>query len=166
MPGKELVKVDHNALVVKEQAALPFSMITYECKDDSYYFSKTIDGEQYIEWQEAEQDYETSEFVDTDFNIEVPDTKKEYYIVAAASGFLTATLSTLRLSDLINLKDELAEKDFRNYIIIAAKAMGYKKSDYKGAVRFIKGMATRFIDSSIPSSTKEYLRDLGQSFRL
>lgn len=166
MTGKELVPQKHGALITQEQAALPFSVVTYEKQNDSFCFTKTIDGDRYIEWKETGQEYQESKFVGVQFESETSDHKKTYYVVAAASGLLTAMLSTLRLSDLIKLKDKLEDQDIEKYVVYAAKAAGYKKSDYKGAIKYISKIAVQYISSSIPLSTREYLRDLSSSSKL
>ena len=166
MTGKELVQQKHGALITQEQAALPFSVVTYENQDDSFCFTKTIDGDRFIEWKETEQEYQDSKFVGAQFESEISDPKRPYYMVAAASGLLTATLSTLRLSDLLKLKDKLEDQDIEKYVVYAAKAAGYKKSDYKGAAKYISRIAFQYIYSNVPSSTKEYLRDLSSSSKI
>ena len=167
MPNKELVVAKPKALVTKEQTALPLKLISYERLDDSKVsFSTVINQKLSVRMDEPEEEYQESEFVYADFDDEVKDTVKQYYVVAASCGLLTATLSQVRLTDLIEMKNKLKEKDLEKYVVAAARAAGYKKSDYKGAVKFVMSKAVPFAKGHLPSQVLDYFRDLSRNPRI
>ncbi len=164
MPGKELALLKERAIITKEQAERPVSIVSYERVADSYYsFTKAIDTDSYIRMDETSQSYQESEFVHADFDPGVPDAKRDYYLVAAGCGFLTAALSSVRLSDLVEMKEKLEESDVEKYVVLAARAAGYQKKDYKGAVQYILKTASIFTKTHMPDQVKEYLGDLSSN---
>ena len=121
MPGKELALLKERAIITKEQAEKPVSIVAYERVADSYYsFTKAIDADSYIRMDETSQDYQESEFVHAEFDPGIPDAKRDYYLVAAGCGFLTATLSSVRLSDLVDLKGKMEDSDVEKYVIFSS----------------------------------------------
>ena len=161
MPGRELIPIKQRTLTLKEEAVLPISVVSYEHVNDSFYtFSKVIDQRSSIRMDETTQDYQKSEFVNANFDASVNESKKEYYLAAAASGLLTATLSTSRLSDLFELRDKLSDKKLEEYLILAARAAGYKKKDYKGAIQYLLKVTITCIQGYTPDSVKEYIFQL------
>lgn len=164
MPGRELALIKEKALITKEQAERPVSIVSYERVADSYYsFSKPIDANSYIRMDETSQSYQESEFVHADFDPGVSDVKRDYYLVAAGCGLLTAALSSVRLSDLVELKEKLNESDVERYVVSAARAAGYQKKDYKGSVQYILKAASIFAKAHVPDQVKEYLGDLSSN---
>ena len=164
MAGRELALLKERAIITKEQAEKPVSIVAYERVADSYYsFTKAIDADSYIRMDETSQDYQESEFVHAEFDPGIPDAKRDYYLVAAGCGFLTATLSSVRLSDLVDLKGKMEDSDVEKYVIFAARAAGYRKKDYKGAVQYILKTASIFVKTHMPDQVKEYLGDLSSN---
>lgn len=167
MAGKELTVVKTKAMVKSEENELPLSVVSYErVGETGYTFSRVFDQQRSVNLEFTEQEYKESEFVDAIFDEEVKGAKKEYYAVAAACGLLTATLSQVRLTDLLEIKDKLAEKDIEKYVIMAARVAGYKKDDIKGASQFILKKAVPFMQGHIPSQLLDYFYDLSSNPRL
>ena len=167
MSGKELVVAKPQALVSKEQAELPMRIVSYERLDDSKVsFSTVIDQNRSILMLEPDEEYQDSEFVHAEFDDEVKEAVKQYYLVAASCGLFTAAFSTVRLTDLVELKNKLKEKDLEKYVVAAARLAGYKKSDYKGAVKFVMNKAVPFAKGYIPAKVLGYFNDLSRNPRV
>ena len=167
MPDQELVVAKSKDLVSKDRAALPTKIVSYERLDDSKIsFSAVIDQNRSILMLEPGEEYQDSEFINAEFDDTVKDAVKQYYMIAASSGLFTAAFSTVRLSDLIELKNKLKEKDLEKYVVAAAKLAGYKKNDYKGAVNFILSKAVPFAKGHIPAKLLDYFSDLSRNPRV
>ena len=110
---------------------------------------------------ESDQDIDETDYVDVEFEETVSEPEKKYYAAAAASGLLTGMLSSFHLSEKqLKAIGTFKEKNWSPLIVKAANFAGYKKSDYKGASKYLVSKAVRVIEKN--EKTKEYLTVLSK----
>ena len=149
--------MDKNELIIKEPHSLlspkktneklTYAIVKYERVDSAHYsFNYSFDEDFSFRMDETDHCTENTDFVDEEFEEHVPESVKVYYSMAAASGILTGTLSMLHLSE-TQLADieEFKEKNWKPLLVNCANLAGYKKSDYKGAVKFLLSRSIRTI---------------------
>ena len=149
-------------LKTKNEKLLPVSVIEFEKKDDSLYsFSYRFDDTFSFKMDETEKTVDTTSFVDVEFNDSIPQNERLYYSVAAVSGILTGAISVIHLSEkqLEKAKD-FEEKKLKPFIVSAANIIGYKKSDYQGATKYLVKRAVKTINKE--EKTKEIFVSLSE----
>ena len=164
MSDNQLVPVKANLPMIprKTDESAFLAVVNYERIDPSHYsFSYHFDDGVDFRMDESEQAAETTDYVDVEFDREVEESDKIYYSVAAASGILTGSLCMLHLSEeQLKAIDKFKEKDWKPVIVSVANLVGYKKSDYKGASKFLVNHAVRTIEKN--EKTKETLTILAE----
>ena len=158
VPGKQFLP----DVSRKTNTPNPFAIITYEKTDAAHYsFTCSLDETFEFRMDESDQTIDNTEFVDAEFADNVPESNKIYYAAAAASGFLTGALSMVQLNEeQLKAIDEFKEKDWKPIVINAAKLTGFKKSDYKGASKYLINKAVRTIEKK--GKNPEYLAVLAE----
>ena len=141
-----IIKGSHSLLLPRPAKEEPnYAVVNYE-RTDYAHFSFTYTFNEDFSFRMDETDYtaENTHYDYEEFEEYIPESAKAYYSMAAASGFLTGTLSTLHLSEkqLTAIK-EFKEKDWKPLIVGCASISGYKKSDYKGAVKYLLDRSVR-----------------------
>ena len=124
------------------------SVIYYRMVDPSHYsFSyETPDGIE-INMTESDREKKSTEFVDAEFEDDLPDSDKACYIAAAMSGILTGIMRNFGIADAFEEMVERFknEKDWKKYVVSLASILGYMKSDYDGAVKYLADMAVKAV---------------------
>ena len=148
--------------LIKNDSIEAVAVVKYEKVDAIHYsFSYSFDDEFSFRMNETEQSTEQTDFVEAEFEEEVPENYKGYYAVAAASGILTGALSTFQLTEKQLAKiSEFKEKDWKPLIVKGANLSGYKKNDYKGAAKFLVTRAVHTIEKN--EKAKECLTVLAE----
>ena len=149
-------------LVVVEQKDNLFEEIPnvqYALVDSSKYtFEYKVNDEIDVKMFESDRTFDSDEFVDADFDDSVSEKDYAYYMVAVASGLLTGAFSQLKLSESALEKiNQWKNKDWEKYLLIVAQIAGYKKSDFKGAVSFLKDRFVPYVDEELNKEVKEGL---------
>lgn len=144
------VKKELPSAIKKSDGNEGLIIINYEKADSCHYtFTCNFDEDMYLRMDEAEHASDYTDFVEAEYDQEVPDSVKTYYAVAAASGVLTGVISVLHLSEeQMKSFEEFKEKDWKQLIIKLANIAGYKKSDYKGASAYLVGRAVRVVNEN------------------
>ena len=125
------------------------AIVEYRKVDRHYYSFNWSINDADIRMDESDKADTSTDFSDIEFQNEVNESHKEYYIAAAVSGILTGTLSQFRFStDMLGKAKGFTAKEWKAIIAVAATVLGYRKKDYKGAVNFIISKAVRFANSN------------------
>ena len=97
---KELLVINNNTSVT-----VP---ILYERTANSHYsFTRRITENCTVRMDEYDQDIHSND-IESDFDDSVPEAKKSYYLMAAASGVLSASLSFMTLTE---IQEEFEKKE-------------------------------------------------------
>lgn len=163
-----MIKETRPLSLPKQKKEEPINAIVNYVRVDSahYSFIYSFNEDFIFRMDETDHNAQKTDYVDEEFEEHISESAKEYYRLAAASGILTGTLSMLHLSEkqLADI-EEFKEKNWKPLIISCANFTGYKKSDYKGAVKYLiersvrtiqqdeKAKEALFILSSHPSLT-------------
>ena len=164
MSENALVTVKKNlpAIPDKSDKLTTLAVVNYE-KIDTDHYSFTFDFGDDVKFRmdESERTAETTDFIDIEFDSSVKESEKTYYSIAAASGILLGLLSTLHLSEekLASI-NKFKEGDWKPIIISVAQVAGYKKTDYKGASKYLVDHAVRKAEKN--SKVKEALTVLAE----
>lgn len=157
-----------NELIIRNKGELADVSQSYELFNESpkvYYY--IVDTSRYtfeyklndyvkVNMSESDRMFDSDEFVEAEFDDSIDDKNFSYYLIAAASGIITEKLSQLKLSkENLDKINEWDEKYWKKIIIAASKVAGYKKSDYMGAVEFLKDRFVSFFDAEIENEIKE-----------
>ncbi len=158
VPRKEVIPV----VLKKTEAETHLAIINYERIDQAHYsFSYQFDDDVDFQMDESDQPANATEFVETEFEEGIEESEKVYYSVAAASGILTGAISMLHLTEeQLKAIDTFKEKDWKPIIVYSANLIGYKKSDYKGAAKYLVTRAIKTIEKN--EKTKETLTILSE----
>lgn len=115
------------------------AVVNYEPYKPGYYsFSYSFDQDISIKMTESYKSTTETDFEDATYDECVLENEKFYYSLAAASGIITSSISSLNLGEkLQNIEDSDNKKDLKPIIIKIAKLLGYKKSDIAGASNYI-----------------------------
>ena len=143
--NRSLPANSHKANSAELQAIVDYEKIDSIHYSFSYHFEDGTD----LHMEESEQTAEATDFVEAEYESGIEESDKIYYSAAAACGILTGTLSTLHFTEeqLTSIK-ELKEKDWKPVIIKVANLIGYQKTDYKGAAKYLVDRAVRTIEKS------------------
>lgn len=159
MSDNQLVPVKANLPVVHKKETnhiLPTVMIYSQI--DPLHYSFTYDFDDTISFRMDESDNEATknDFVEAEFDDSVPESYREYYALAAASGVLTGALSFVKLSEeQLQKIEEWKKKDWEKYVLYAAELAGCKKKDYKSAAQYLVKQAVKKINKN--ENAKEYM---------
>lgn len=167
-------KVQHRALALKDAVAdlipvtkkteydLPF---TYEiCIPENQFIDRNRSvaaGFQLVPASQKVLDQE--DVVDVEFEKSIIDADKWDYIVAAASGLLTATMNILWVGEL-SLENAQAwgRKETDKFVMKVAQTQGYKGDDLSDAIRFLEKafpLASDKATSDFGGGLQHHLRD-------
>ena len=115
------------------------TLVEYERLDQTHFsFSYSVDDNIDIRMDESESFSSQTGYYDAEYVAEPNDNTKALYSLAFASGVITGAFNSLPIKeDQLSDPNELKEKDWRKIILYAANIAGYKKTDYKGAVKFL-----------------------------
>lgn len=164
MSDNQLVPVKANLPMILRKADEPafLAVVNYERIDPAHYsFSYHFDDGVDFRMDESEQATETTDYVDVEFDGKVEESDRIYYSIAAASGILTGALCMLHLSEeQLKAVDKFKEKDWKPVIVSVANLVGYKKSDYKGASKYLVTHAVRTLEKN--EKAKETLTVLAE----
>ena len=138
------------------------AIINYEKIDNDHYsFSFDCGGDFRVHMDESEKSTESTDFVDFEFNDDVKESERIYYSIAGAGGIITGLLSTLHFSEnQLNSINTFKENEWKPIITTIAQISGYKKSDYKGAAKYLIDHAVRKVEKN--SKIKETLTVLAE----
>ena len=157
MVFEEVVNMSENHLVLrsqllpaketKEEQEILSENVTYELIDAEHYsFYWMMNEAVRIKMDESDRSDAYTDFVDADFEEVVEESVKRYYHIAAAAGILTGTLSMVHLnSQQISNINDFKEKEWKPIIVSLAMMLGYKKRDFKGAVKYIFNRAIVYV---------------------
>ena len=145
----ELIVYDKNSELAEIQSDSFNNILVYYKSIDArhYSFSYKIDNNISVNMVESDRQSNSSEFVDAEFDEEVLDSEKACYYVAAASGLLVGVLKEVGLT---GDNDSIAErlhndKQWKNFVVSLASKLGYMKSDFKGAVKYLADLSVQII---------------------
>ena len=142
-----MIKESHSLLLPKQTKEEPiYAVVKYERVDSAHYsFTYSFNEDFSFRMDETDHAEEKTDYVDEEFEEHVSESAKVYYSMAAASGILTGTLSMLHLSEeqLAGI-EEFKEKNWKPLIVSCANLAGYKKSDYKGAAKYLFNRSARW----------------------
>lgn len=132
-------------------------IVNYDLVDSSKYsFEYKVNDDINVNMFESDRSYDGDEFIDADFDDAVSKKDYSYYAVAVASGILTGVLSQIKPSEESFSKiQEWKNKDWDQYIVIAAKLAGYNKSDLKGAISFIKDRFVPYVKDNLNKEVQD-----------
>ena len=120
------------------------SVIYYQIVDSSHYsFTySTYDGIE-INMTESDRERKTTEFVDAEFEEDLSESDRICYIAAAMSGVLTGVIRNFGIADAFEdyVENFKNDKNWKKFVVNLANKLGYMKSDYDGAVKYIANMA-------------------------
>ena len=164
MNENALVTVKNNLPVILNTSdkLTALAVVNYEKIDsDHYSFSFDFGDDVKFRMDESERTTETTDFIDIEFDSNIKESEKIYYSIAAASGIITGLLSMLHLSEekLASI-NKFKENDWKPIIISVAQIAGYKKTDYKGASKYLVSHAVRKVEKN--SKVKEILTVLAE----
>lgn len=164
MPEANLEVKRKQALSVQEiEEDLFVPQVTYHLSDSTHYvFEHEVDENTHVRMDESNQEANYSKFADAEFDEQISDSDKIYYVIAAASGLLTGSLSLfhLKTESLENIS-EWSDKAWKDFIILAAKVAGYKKGDYKGAAHHLQKKVVQLtVDHLEPEFREALLNNL------
>lgn len=152
-----------NELIVPQDSMFKeIPLVWYSAADDSrYVFESELQDGINITAFESDQLYDRDEYIDADYDDDIPEVDRSYLTVAVVSGFLTGALDSLNLTETILEKvSKWTDKDWKKIIVPLAKAAGYKKSDYKGAVEYLKKRCISFVNAELNKEVQEGLDNL------
>ncbi len=148
----DLVSNNYNNSVFKEIPTVGYSLVD----SSRYMFEYQVNDDIQVNMFESDRTYESSDFVDVEFENAVNERDYSYYTVAVASGVLTGLFGKLKLSEeMLEKIREWKDKDWNKYITIIAQMAGYKKSDVKGAIVFLSERFVPYIDDSLKQEVKD-----------
>lgn len=151
MDKNELTIRKPNPLSLKKQSKeeVIYTIVKYERVDSAHYsFTYSFNEDYEFRMDETDQSAEKTDYVDAEFEEHVPESTKVYYGIAAASGLLTGTISMLHLSEKqLAAIEEFKEKDWKPLIVSGANLAGYKKSDYKGAAKYLLDRSVHMMEN-------------------
>lgn len=152
MSEKQIVPVNNNlpAVSKEENAIILHPVLSYGLVDPLYYsFTYKYDETISFRMDESNKNSANNEFIEAEFDDDVPESYKKYYALAAASGVLTGVLCFAKLSeDKLKNIDKWKKDDWQKYIIYAAEFVGCKKKDYKSASKYLVSLANKKINKS------------------
>lgn len=164
MSENAIVPLKKNLQAITDAAdkTMALAVVNYErISSDHYSFSFDFGDDVHVRMDESERSAETSDFVDIEFDDNVKESEKIYYSIAAANGIIMGLLSTLHLSEeKLESINKFKEKDWKPIIIDIAQIAGYKKSDYKGASKYLVNHAVRKVEKN--EKVKETLTVLAE----
>lgn len=164
MENKALDPRKKAELVLKKETGtdqLPAKLTVYYEPADATHYSFSCVTEQgcSVHMSESDAASENSDFKEVIFDDAVSDKERVYYQIAAASGVLTGAMSSLKLNfNRLENEQEKKNRDWSKYVIAAARLAGYKKNDYKGAVRFITKRAVTTVKENGAAFTDSLLK--------
>lgn len=164
MTGNQLVPFEPRlpSVLKKESKEASFAVVKYEPIDSQHYsFSYRLADDVEMRMDESARTTEYTDFVEAEFVEAVPESDKTYYAIAAASGILTGALSMLHLKEeQLQAIEDFKDKEWKPLIVSLANFVGYKKSDYKGASKYLVTRAVRTVEKN--EKTKECLTVLAE----
>lgn len=123
-----------------------------------YSFEYKINEDVDVNMFESDRTFDSNEFVDAEYEDAISEKDYSYYAIAVASGVLTGVFSQLKLSEeTLEKIDEWKEKDWDKYIVIVAQMAGYKRSDLKGAKKYLNDRFVSFADEELKREYQEGL---------
>ena len=124
MPGSGKLLLP--AVIKSDETTEQIAVIEYEKADsDHYTFFCKFNNDYSFRMDETEETADQTSFVDAEFEKDISDSDKIYYSAAASSGIITGLLSTVHLSEeLLDKTEEFKEKDWKPFIIKAARCAG------------------------------------------
>ena len=157
-----------NELIVRNKGEIADVFQSYELLNESpkvyyyivdtsrYTFEYKLNDSVKVNMSESDRMFDSDEFIEAEFDDSIDDKNFSYYLIAAASGIITEKLSQLKLSkENLDKINEWDEKYWKKIIIAVSKVAGYTKSDYMGAVEFLKDRFVSFFDAEIENEIKE-----------
>lgn len=155
-------KVVLPAVLKKTEEETHLAVVNYEKIDPAHYsFSYRFDDDVDFRMDESDQTADATDFIEAEFDEGIEEADKIYYSVAAASGILTGAISMLHFTEeQLKAIDTFKEKDWKPVVVSVANLIGYKKSDYKGASKYLVTRAVRTIEKN--EKTKETLAILSE----
>lgn len=155
MAEEHLIPYEKKPLMIQNQVVLP---VQYEVVNGSYYsFMWQINQDTTVRLDESTNEASQSDCIDEEYEKTIRDSAKPYYTIAVASGLLSGAMSWVDLNEIVNHVN-WKKKDIQDLLVKAAKIAGYKKNDYKGAVKFVKSRVIPIVDEHIPETTREVLQ--------
>ena len=126
------------------------AVVNYEQLDSAHYsFSYQFNDDVEFRMNESDKAADETDFIKAEFDEGTEESEKIYYSVAAASGILTGTISMLHFTEeQLKAIDTFKEKDWKPIVVSAANLAGYKKTDYKGASKYLLTRAVRTIEEN------------------
>lgn len=146
--NKSDIKESSSLILPKQSKEEPiYALVYYERSASAHYsFTYSFNEDFGFRMDEADQNTEKTDYDNEKFEEHIPESAKVYYSMAFASGVLTGTLSMFHLSEkqLADI-DEFKEKNWKPLIVGCVNLAGYKKSDYKGAAKYLLDRSIRTI---------------------
>lgn len=133
--------------------------VKYSLADSSRYsFEYRINENIDVNMFESDRSFDSNEFVDAEYEAHVSEKDHSYLAVAVASGVLTGVFSQLKLSEEVLEKiEDWKDKDWDQYLTIIAQIVGFKKSDVKGAMSYLKNRFVPFAEDEMKAEVQEGL---------
>ncbi len=155
----EIIKYNQNAdLAILQSEKQDNIFVFYEGVDASHYsFSYKYGDNISVNMTESDRRSATSEFVNAEFDEELNESDKICYLAAAVSGLLIGILKESGFTDAFEETIEKLKisKEWQKYVVRLAVSLGYMKSDYAGAVKYIANMAIQLAGDDVIDSAKE-----------
>lgn len=133
----ELINVNKNA---NQLPAVKIPVFYRQIDNGHFQFDWNMGDDINASMEESETAYEYSRFSEAEFSDRVPESERQFYYAATASGLLTGCMDFLGITESILEQmdsDKDKSKKLREIIINAARLCGYKKKNYDGAVKYI-----------------------------
>ena len=162
MSDNALIPAKKNELVRSSEinTSLIVAPVKYDRIDSNHYsFTFDMGDTIHIRMDESEQTADKSQFVDADFQEDIPETEQQFLALASACGVAMGTFSLLPLnSKVLETIEKWSEKDWHKSIVSIAQLVGYKKKDYKGSVQFLLNRAVSFTEQMESENDKGVIR--------
>ena len=152
MSDNSLIPIN-NSISNTSRNQLPKTIIpvTYSKIDDKYYgFYSNIDQDISGSMEESAYDYHESGYKSVQFDESVTKSERFFYISAATSGILTASMDALGFTDKLFVKktSSVNQKEWlQKLIILSAAVCGYKKRDFSGSLKFLYRRAKQHLQN-------------------
>ncbi|WP_026518627.1 hypothetical protein [Butyrivibrio sp. MC2021] len=150
----DLVSIKEQDVLFETEPKVEYALVDSSKYSFVYKYNDDIE----VNMFESDRSFDNDEFIDAEFDDSISEKDHSYYIAAVASGLLTGAFSQLKLAESSLEKiNKWKNSDWEKYIIIAAQIAGYKKSDLKGAVSFLKDRFVPYVNDSLNKEVKEGL---------
>ncbi len=127
------------SLFKKKEGELPFTYEIYIPEQDFLSQKRNIETDELRLLPTSYQMPEQEDVIDVEYDASVLEADKWDYLVAAASGFITATLNTVFVGELSLVEaNSWGRKETDKFVMAVAHTQGYKGNDLSAAIQHLE----------------------------